>query len=124
MKKTADLHDLSVKIVNSIIDCIAPHLTLVLNKSLDGNIFPDPRKENKVVPLILRKDFRVLTNHAVANLAAARKWAGSNDDTITEYGLEVAVFTLVFYPVIEVLGGLFPPPSAHFTFTRYSIHFQ
>lgn len=51
MKKTADLYGLSVAIINSIVDCIAPHLAYIFNKCIDGGVFPDLMKESKVIPL-------------------------------------------------------------------------
>ncbi|GBP36130.1 Probable RNA-directed DNA polymerase from transposon BS [Eumeta japonica] len=51
MKRTADIHGLSIIIVNSIIDYIAPHLAFIFNKCLDDGVFPDLMKDSKVIPL-------------------------------------------------------------------------
>lgn len=51
MKKTADVHGLSVKIISSIIDCIAPHLCCIFNQCIDNGVFPDLMKLSKVIPL-------------------------------------------------------------------------
>lgn len=51
MKKTTDLHGLSVKVISSIIDCIAPNLACIFNKCIDSGVFPDLMKHSKVIPL-------------------------------------------------------------------------
>lgn len=51
MKKTADAHGLSVKIISSIVDCIAPHLCCIFNQCIDNGVFPDLMKLSKVIPL-------------------------------------------------------------------------
>ena len=51
IKGTTDIHGLSTKIINSIIDVIAPHLTLTFNKCIDYGVFPDLMKLSKVIPL-------------------------------------------------------------------------
>lgn len=51
MKRTADIHGLSVKIISSIIDCIAPYLACIFNSCIDSGVFPDLMKLSKVIPL-------------------------------------------------------------------------
>ncbi|GBP17317.1 Nuclear pore complex protein Nup205 [Eumeta japonica] len=49
MKRTADIHGLSIVI--PIIDYIAPHLAFIFNKCLDDGVFPDLMKDSKVISL-------------------------------------------------------------------------
>ena len=50
-KKTEDLWGISVKVVSSIIDSVAPLLALIFNKCIEMGIFPDLMKHSKVIPL-------------------------------------------------------------------------
>lgn len=51
VKKTEDLWGMSVHFLNNIIPFIAPHIALIINKSIDEGIFPDLMKHSKVLPL-------------------------------------------------------------------------
>ncbi|CAK1600201.1 unnamed protein product [Parnassius mnemosyne] len=51
VKKTADLWGISVKVIASIIDTIAPHLAIIFNTSIESGVFPDLMKHSKVIPL-------------------------------------------------------------------------
>ncbi|XP_045454838.1 serine protease 3-like [Melitaea cinxia] len=48
VKKTADLWGLSVKVVSSIIDVVAPHLATIFNGCIEHGVFPDLMKHSKV----------------------------------------------------------------------------
>ena len=50
-KGTPDFHGLSVKIISSVIDIIAPYLAKIFNKCIDDSVFPDLMKISKIVPL-------------------------------------------------------------------------
>ncbi|CAK1578767.1 unnamed protein product [Parnassius mnemosyne] len=51
VKKTADLWGISVTVITSIIDLIAPHLAIIFNTCIDSGVFPDLMKYSKVIPL-------------------------------------------------------------------------
>ncbi|CAH2091597.1 unnamed protein product [Euphydryas editha] len=51
VKKTADLWGLSVKVVSSIIDEVAPHLATIFNGCIEHGVFPDLMKHSKVIPI-------------------------------------------------------------------------
>ncbi|GBP47256.1 RNA-directed DNA polymerase from mobile element jockey [Eumeta japonica] len=51
-----------VKTVNSVIDCITPHLAFVFNKCLDDGLFSNPINESKVVPIFKCSSKSNLTN--------------------------------------------------------------
>lgn len=51
LKKTKDLWGLSVKLVSSIIDILAPYLSYIFNECVDEGVFPDLMKYSKVIPL-------------------------------------------------------------------------
>lgn len=51
LKNTEDVWGISVKVMQSIIYAIAPHLTVVFNACVDECVFPDLMKYSKVVPL-------------------------------------------------------------------------
>ncbi|CAF4944024.1 unnamed protein product [Pieris macdunnoughi] len=51
IKNTTDLWGISVKIISSIIDVIAPHLAIIFNNCIKSGEFPDLMKHSKVIPL-------------------------------------------------------------------------
>lgn len=51
IKNTADLWGISVKIIGTIIDIIAPHLAIIFNECIMSGEFPDLMKHSKVIPL-------------------------------------------------------------------------
>ncbi|CAF4832061.1 unnamed protein product [Pieris macdunnoughi] len=51
IKNTTDLWGISVKIISSIIDEIAPHLAIIFNNCIKSGEFPDLMKHSKVIPL-------------------------------------------------------------------------
>ncbi|CAH2094915.1 unnamed protein product [Euphydryas editha] len=51
VKKSADLWGLSVKVVSSIIDVVAPHLATIFNGCIEKGVFPDLMKHSKVIPI-------------------------------------------------------------------------
>lgn len=51
LKKTEDLWGLSVKVLHSIVEVIAPHLADIFNKCIDTGVFPDLMKHSKIIPL-------------------------------------------------------------------------
>lgn len=51
IKKTEDLWGLSVKVLHSIIESIAPYLAEIFNRCIDAGIFPDIMKHSKIIPL-------------------------------------------------------------------------
>ncbi|KAL0883669.1 hypothetical protein ABMA27_015794 [Loxostege sticticalis] len=51
MKKTEDLWGISVCIINTIINTVAPHLAIIFNKCIDEGEFPSLMKISKIVPL-------------------------------------------------------------------------
>jgi hypothetical protein len=51
LKKTEDLWGLSVKVLQSIMDPIAPHLASLFNRCVDAGVFPDLMKHSRVIPL-------------------------------------------------------------------------
>ncbi|CAH2245090.1 jg15928 [Pararge aegeria aegeria] len=50
-KKTNDLWGISVNVVKSLIDIVAPDLALIFNNCIDCGVFPDLMKLSKIVPL-------------------------------------------------------------------------
>ncbi|CAK1594558.1 unnamed protein product [Parnassius mnemosyne] len=42
---------ISVTVITSIIDLIAPHLAIIFNTCIDSGVFPDLMKYSKVIPL-------------------------------------------------------------------------
>lgn len=51
LKNTEDLWGISVKVMQSIIDTVAPHLAVVFNACVGECMFPDLMKYSKVIPL-------------------------------------------------------------------------
>lgn len=51
LKKTEDLWGLSVKVLHSIVESIAPFLADIFNKCIDTGVFPDLMKHGKIIPL-------------------------------------------------------------------------
>ena len=51
LKKTEDLWGISVKVLGSIIDNIAPLLVNIFNLCVDSGTFPDLMKHSKVIPI-------------------------------------------------------------------------
>ncbi|CAK1581342.1 unnamed protein product [Parnassius mnemosyne] len=51
VKKTADLWGISVKVILSIIDTLAPYLATIFNISVESGVFPDLMKHSKVIPI-------------------------------------------------------------------------
>lgn len=51
IKNTEDLWGVSVKVMQSIIDIVAPYLAVVFNNCVDECVFPDLMKYSKVIPL-------------------------------------------------------------------------
>lgn len=56
MKKTEDLWGLSLDVLKTIIDCIAPHLAIIFNKCIDEGQFPNLMKLSKIIPLFKSGD--------------------------------------------------------------------
>ncbi|CAH2108918.1 unnamed protein product [Euphydryas editha] len=51
VKKTADLWGLSVKVVSSIIDVVAPYLATIFDGCIEHGVFLDLMKHSKVIPI-------------------------------------------------------------------------
>jgi hypothetical protein len=51
IKNTEDLWGVSVKVLESILEVVAPTLALIFNSCIDNGIFPDLMKCSKVVPI-------------------------------------------------------------------------
>ncbi|PCI92573.1 MAG: hypothetical protein COB15_17455, partial [Flavobacteriales bacterium] len=51
MKNTEDLWGISVSVLSTIIDLIAPHLTIIFNNCISDGVFPDLMKISKIIPL-------------------------------------------------------------------------
>jgi hypothetical protein len=51
LKKTEDLWGLSIKVLHSIVESIAPHLADIFNRCIESGVFPDIMKHSKVIPL-------------------------------------------------------------------------
>ncbi|KAA5580532.1 hypothetical protein F3G14_18695 [Acinetobacter baumannii] len=51
IKKTGDLWGISIKVIKSIIDIIAPYLATIFNDCIYNGVFPDLMKYSKIIPL-------------------------------------------------------------------------
>ncbi|CAH2088799.1 unnamed protein product [Euphydryas editha] len=51
IKRTPDLWSISVHLINSLIEIVAPELALIFNNCIDSGVFPDLMKFSKLMPL-------------------------------------------------------------------------
>ncbi|XP_052752361.1 uncharacterized protein LOC128200988 [Galleria mellonella] len=56
LKNTEDLWGMSVKVVSSFIDIVAPYLATIFNKCIDNGVFPHLMKFSKLIPLFKSGD--------------------------------------------------------------------